>query len=136
MKKCEYCGKEISYFEQYCDDDCHYQANKFYEMNEKYGKLFALINGVCVFGIPIGIFIFSFSGTIGITVAVASCFILGILMILLPFPTDGMISKHKIKEAVKRTRIFGLVIIGFGVVLGLFFVYFTMFNPTLSFIKF
>lgn len=31
MKKCEFCGKQISYFDQYCDDECHIKANKFYE---------------------------------------------------------------------------------------------------------
>ena len=44
MKKCEFCGKQISYFDQYCDDECHIKANKFYEKGERFGKLFAVIN--------------------------------------------------------------------------------------------
>ncbi len=129
MKKCEYCGKEISYFEQYCDDECHFQANKFYELNEKYGKLFAVINGICVFGIPVGLFIFSFSRTAGVIISVASCTILGIMLMFLPFPTDGMISKYKIKNAVKKTRIVGIAIIGLGILIALFAVFFVLFNP-------
>ena len=53
MKKCEFCGKQISYFDQYCDDECHIKANKFYEKGERFGKLFAVINMICVFGITI-----------------------------------------------------------------------------------
>ena len=48
MKKCEFCGKQISYFDQYCDDECHIKANKFYEKGERFGKLFAVINMICV----------------------------------------------------------------------------------------
>ena len=29
MKKCDYCAKEISYFEQYCDENCQANANKY-----------------------------------------------------------------------------------------------------------
>ena len=49
MKKCDYCAKEISYFEQYCSEECHGNANKYYETTEKYGKLFSIINMICVF---------------------------------------------------------------------------------------
>lgn len=129
MKKCEYCGKEISYFEQYCGDDCHLEANKFYELQEKFGKLFSVINGICVFGIPVGLFMFSFSRTAGAVISVASCFVLGLMLLALPFPTDGMISKYKIKNAVKKTRIVGLAIIGLGIIIALFTVFFVMFNP-------
>lgn len=129
MKKCEYCGKEISYFEQYCDDDCHFEANRFYELQERFGKLFSVVNGICVFGIPVGLFAFSFSRAVGAIIAVASCFVLGIMLLVLPFPTDGMISKYKIKDAVKKTRIVGLAIMGLGIIIALFTVFFVMFNP-------
>lgn len=84
MKKCEFCGKQISYFDQYCDDECHIKANKFYEKGERFGKLFAVINMICVFGIPIGLFMLSFAREVGLTVALASCVILGIMLIILP----------------------------------------------------
>ena len=118
MKKCEFCGKQISYFDQYCDDECHIKANKFYEKGERFGKLFAVINMICVFGIPIGLFMLSFAREVGLTVALASCVILGIMLIILPFPTENMISKLKIRKAVKITRMIG----GAGIfLLGVFF---------------
>lgn len=126
MKKCEYCGKEISYFDQYCDDECHIMANKFYERQERFGKLFSVINGICVFGIPVGLFTFSFSLTVGTIISVASCFVLGIMLLLLPFPTEGMISKYKIKNAVKKTRIVGIGIIILGIIIALFAVFYIM----------
>ena len=100
MKKCEFCGKQISYFDQYCDDECHIKANKFYEKSERFSKVFSIVNGICVFGIPVGLFLISFSRSVGLTVALASCIILGIMLIILPFPTENMISKFKIQKAV------------------------------------
>jgi hypothetical protein len=120
MKKCEYCAKEISYFEQYCDEDCHAKANKFYDLRERFEKIFSLIDGICVFGIPVGLFLFSFMRTAGLILTVASCVVLGIMIILLPFPTDNMISKFKIQKAVKITRFIGLAVIALGFVAFIF----------------
>ncbi len=106
--------KKYPIFEQYCSEECHGNANKYYETTEKYGKLFSIINMICFFGIPIGIF-FSFCvflRTAGMIITVASCDILGIMLILLPFPTENMISKYKLKKATKITRIIGLAVIG------------------------
>ncbi len=49
MKKCEYCAKEISYHQQYCDDDCHRRANQYYENCDRFSKLFMGVNVVCAF---------------------------------------------------------------------------------------
>lgn len=117
MKKCEFCGKQISYFDQYCDDECHMKANKFYEKSERFSKVFSIINGICVFGIPVGLFLISFSRSVGLTVALASCIILGIMLIILPFPTENMISKFKIQKAVKITRIIGCAVILLGLLI-------------------
>lgn len=117
MKKCEFCGKQISYFDQYCDDECHMKANKFYEKSERFSKVFSIINGICVFGIPVGLFLISFSRSVGLTVALASCIILGIMLIILPFPTENMISKFKIQKAVKITRIIGCAVIFLGLLI-------------------
>lgn len=125
MKKCDYCAKEISYFDQYCSDDCHIRANKYYEAEEKFGKIFSVINAICVFGIPVGIFLFSFAKLVGALIAAGSCVILGIMLILLPFPTEGMISKFKLKKAMKITRIVGIVVIGLGfLIIGFLFFFF------------
>lgn len=117
MKKCEFCGKQISYFDQYCDDECHIKANKFYDKSERFSKVFSIINGICVFGIPVGLFLISFSRSVGLTVALASCIILGIMLIILPFPTENMISKFKIQKAVKITRIIGCAVIFLGLLI-------------------
>lgn len=122
MKKCDYCAKEISYFDQYCSDDCHAKANKYYEISDKFGGVFSVINGICVFGIPVGLFLLPFSKTIGTFVAAISCLILGIMLILLPFPTDNMISKSKLQKAIKITRIIGICVIVLGIaIVGLSF---------------
>lgn len=114
MKKCEYCGKEITYFEQYCSDDCEKRTVNYYDISRKFGKLFAVVNIVCVFGIPIGLFILSIEKLVGTALAASSCILLGIMLILLPFPTDSMISKFKLKKAIKVTRIIGACVIALG----------------------
>ncbi|MBQ1506878.1 MAG: hypothetical protein IIZ36_00445, partial [Ruminococcus sp.] len=84
MKKCDYCAKEISYFDQYCSEDCQENTNRYYETLDKFGKLFSVVNVICIFGIPIGLFLFSFSKTVGAAIASICCMILGILLLLLP----------------------------------------------------
>ncbi len=77
----------------------------------------------CVFGIPVGLFFAAFNPPVGVTVATLSCFVLGAMLILLPFPTEGMIKKHKLKKAIKISRIFGGAVIGMGIlIIGLLFV--------------
>lgn len=117
MKKCDYCGKEITYFEQYCSDDCEKRTVKYYDFSRKFGKLFAVVNFVCVFGIPIGLFLLSIAKFLGTALAASSCLLLGIMLILLPFPTDSMISKFKLKKAIKVTRIIGLCVIVLGLLI-------------------
>ena len=123
MKKCDYCAKEITYFEQYCCDECERSAVAFHERSERHSKLFLIVNTICVFGIPIGLFLGAFKPIVGIPIASVSCAVLGVMLILLPFPTEGMVKKHKLKKAVKMCRVFGAVVIGLGVaILGLLFV--------------
>ena len=123
MKKCEYCAKEISYHQQYCGDDCHRRANQYYENCDRFSKLFMGVNVVCVFGIPVGLFFAAFNPPVGVTVATLSCFVLGAMLILLPFPTEGMIKKHKLKKAIIISRIFVGAVIGMGIlIIGLLFV--------------
>lgn len=126
LKRCDYCAKEITYFEQYCCDECHAKTNKFYEMSEKFEKLFSIVNMICVFGIPVGVFLFPFAKVPGTVIASISCFILGILLILLPFPTDSMISKFKLKKAVKITRIIGIGVIALGLLICGFLIFFLL----------
>lgn len=126
MKKCDYCAKEITYFEQYCSDECQRRANKYYETSEKYGKLFSVINVICVFGIPVGLFLFPFSKTVGTVLASVCCVVLGIMLLFLPFPTEGMISKLKLQKSMKITRIIGASVIALGfLIIGFYFFFFS-----------
>lgn len=115
MKKCEYCAKEISYHEMYCGDECQNGANNFYDMRDKIEKAMAVINGICVMSIGIGIFIFSLFREIGSFMVAIPLVILGILYFFFPVPADTMIQKHKIKKSVKITRIIGLVLLILGI---------------------
>lgn len=126
MKKCDYCSKEITYFEQYCSDECQRRANKYYETSEKYGKLFSVINVICVFGIPVGLFLFPFSKSVGTVLASVCCVVLGIMLLFLPFPTEGMISKLKLQKSMKITRIIGASVIALGfLIIGFYFFFFS-----------
>ena len=126
MKKCDYCAKEITYFEQYCFDECQRRANKYYETSEKYGKLFSVINVICVFGIPVGLFLFPFSKSVGTVLASVCCVVLGIMLLFLPFPTEGMISKLKLQKSMKITRIIGASVIALGfLIIGFYFFFFS-----------
>ena len=107
MKKCEYCAREISYHEQYCSDDCQIAANKYYENSDRFAKLFMMVNVACVFGIPVGLFIMSVVKIVGAVIAGASCAVLGLMLLIFPFPTEGMNKKFGIKKAKLVTRIIG-----------------------------
>ena len=115
MKQCEYCGKDISYHDQYCSDECQIAANQYYSKTEKFAKPFMVVNTVCVFGIPVGIFLMSVQRMIGASVAATSCVVLGIMLLFFPFATDGMIRKFKIGKATRVTRIIGICTIVLGI---------------------
>lgn len=115
MKKCEYCSKEISYFEQYCCDECHNNARKFFNTTEKNRKLFSVFNIIGVVGLAIGLFWCVFQIGIGNIIAGSAAFVLGVLYFFLPFPTPDMIKKSQIKKAVKRVKTLGII----GIVIGL-----------------
>ena len=117
MKKCEYCAKEISYHEQYCGDDCQIKANRYYENSERFAKLFMVVNVVCVFGIPVGLFILSVVKNVGAAIAGGSCALLGLMLLIFPFPTEGMVKKFGIKKAQIITRIVGLACFVLGLLI-------------------
>jgi hypothetical protein len=117
MKKCDYCGKEISYMEQYCCEDCQRKTIKYYDFQEKYTKLFSVINCICIFAIPIGIFVFPMVNALGFSITAFALVILGAMIFALPFPTEDMIRKFKLKKAVKICKILGIVLFAIGVVL-------------------
>lgn len=116
MKKCEYCGKEISYFDMYCGDECQKKACKFYDLRDKYGKIFTFFDAIFVFMIPIGVFIGSVIGGFADAMIVIGFIGLGIMLNILPFPTESMIKKHKIHKSMNMCRIFGLILIVIGII--------------------
>ena len=115
MKQCEYCSKEISYHEMYCNEDCQKKANDFYDLREKFSKFFAVVNGICVLSVGICIFAFSFFPQLGLYGAGSALFILGVLYFFLPFPPEIMIHKKKIEKSVKISRIIAIIIFVLGV---------------------
>lgn len=117
MKKCDYCAKEITYFEQYCDENCEKKALDFYTMRDKFTKVFSIINVICVFAIPVGIFLSTMRPRLGYLVGTIALTLLGLTVFALPFPVENMISSMKIKKAVKVTRIFGAVCFIVGLIL-------------------
>ena len=123
MKRCDYCAKEISYFELYCCEECERKTIEFHRRSERFSKLFMIVNTICVFGIPVGLFIAAFAKQIGLPIATISCLVLGAMLIALPLPTESMIKKHKLQKALKISRIFGGAVMALGVaILGLLFV--------------
>ncbi len=125
MKQCDYCAKEISYHEQYCCEECRQKYARSYDLSQRFAKPFMYINVLCVFGIPIGLFFMSLIKPLGAGIASGSCLLLGIMLLLLPFPTEGMIKKFKMKKAILITRMIGLGVIALGAVIAglLFFVF-------------
>lgn len=115
MKTCDYCNKEISYYDMYCSDDCQKNANDFYDLRDKYTKMFAILNGIFVLSIGIGIFAFSLIPALGAWMITISLLILGILYFFLPFPPELFLHKYKIKKSIKICKIIAIILFVLGV---------------------
>ena len=107
MKKCEYCGKEISYHEIYCSDECQRMANRHYDRTSKFLRLFYSFSMVGLIGLTIGLFLMSFARFMGGGLAIGCCLLLAALLFVLPMPTQGMIRKRGIKKAEFISRMVG-----------------------------
>ncbi|MGN0550641.1 MAG: hypothetical protein ACI4I4_02230 [Acutalibacteraceae bacterium] len=117
MKKCYYCGKEISYYEQYCCDECEKQANKVFRLNNSKKGIFGVFNIIGFFCICIGLFWSMFQPNVGLYILSAALLLVGALFSLLPFGTAGMIEKFQVKKTVQITRIIGIIILIIGLIL-------------------
>ena len=104
MKRCAYCAKEIDYHEMYCCEECQQSANDFYDMQSKNQRAFSAINGICVLGIGICIFLYAFLPSVALIAGSACMIVLGLMYLLLPFPADVMIEKYRLKKALFLTR--------------------------------
>ena len=114
MKKCDYCAKEISYDDMYCCDECEKLTKQYYERSDRFAKPFSMINVVCLFGVMAGLFLFPMAKPFGAGLSIVCCAALGILLLLLPFPTESMIKKFKIQKAIRITRYVGLEMMFLG----------------------
>lgn len=121
MKKCEYCAKEISYHEMYCCDECEKSAMQFYELREKYQKLFSVINGIFVLAIGVCLFMYSFLRDAGAIGCSFSLLVLGIMYFFLPYPPEVMINKYKLKKSIKITRIIACTLFFLGLLVLIFY---------------
>lgn len=116
MKTCDYCKKEISYFEQYCCDECERKALSFYSRRDKYTNIFSVVNIIGVFAIPLGLFMSAFARKLGLIVVACAVLLLGIMVTLFPFPVENMITSMKLKKAVGLTRKIGIALFAIGIV--------------------
>ena len=117
MKKCDYCAKEISYDEMYCCEECEKLTKDYYIRADRYAKPFSVINVVCLFGVMAGMFIFPMAKPFGAAMAIICCAVLGVLLLVLPFPTESMIRKFKMKKAIQITRMVGIGMMFLGVMI-------------------
>lgn len=124
MKKCDYCAKEISYFDQYCCEECEKKAIDFYYMRDKYTKLFSGLSIIGVFMMPVGIFLSAFSFGIGAWIVTAALIILGATVFFLPFPVENMIEKMKLKKALNVTRGLGIALFAAGIIIAVIKIFF------------
>lgn len=120
MKQCNYCGKEISYHEMYCSDECQREANRYYDYVTRFARLYYSLSMVFIIGLTIGLFLMSFAHWVGGLMAVVCCVLLAVLLLVMPMPTEGMIKKHKIKKAKFLARIFGFCVLGLAVAILIF----------------
>ena len=115
MKKCRYCAKEIGYNDYYCSKECENSADKFFRVRSNTQKLLSAINISGTVLIGVGIFLYALTNVIGAFMMAAGGLSLGITTLILPSPPDNFIDKFKIKKASMIVRLFGIILIIFGV---------------------
>lgn len=122
MKQCEYCAKEISYYEQYCSKGCEERAGKYYRLTRNRRKLFSFINFTGLLALTVGLFWTLFQAQVGAYIAGTALVFLGLLYFFFPFGTPEMLQKHKIQKTIKMVKLLGIAAAAIGVaaiVLGL-----------------
>ncbi len=122
MKQCGYCAKEIGYNDMFCSSECETLSNSHYTVRAKFQKLISALNilGTCAIGI--GIFVYALANFVGTVLIVGGAAVTGLLTLIIPTPPDNFTKKYKLKKAVFLTRIFGLVLIVFSVVMLFLFI--------------
>ena len=121
MKRCDYCGKEISYHLQYCCDECSENALNFYKNEKRFKNIFGFINVISIVSLMIACFIaLLFSAKIALITAGIALLVMGIGVFSFPMPTLNQLKKQKIKKAIFSTRIIGIILAVLGIVLFIF----------------
>ena len=98
----------------YCCDECEEKTYAFFDLREKFQKLFSVINGIFVLGIGVCIFLYSMMPEVGLIGGGSCMTILGVMYLFLPFPPDVFIEKQKLKKSIFITRIIAGVILAVG----------------------
>ncbi len=115
MKKCNYCAKENGYNDMYCCEECENKTNDYYNTRVKFQRLLSAMNIIGTCSIAIGIFLYALHNAVGAGLCAFGGLCVGIITLLLPTPTDNMISSLKLKKAILFVRIVGAVLILFGI---------------------
>ena len=118
MKRCDYCGQEITYDLQYCCEQCNDNALKYYKNEKRFRNIFGFINAVSIISVMIACFIaLLFSVKIALITAGTVLIILGLAVFIFPMPTLNQIKKQKIKKALLSTKIIGIILAVLGIAL-------------------
>ncbi|MBQ3073153.1 MAG: DUF2116 family Zn-ribbon domain-containing protein [Ruminococcus sp.] len=115
MKKCRYCAKEIGYNDYFCSQECENSAENFFRVRSKVQKILSAVNIGGTVLIAVGIFLYALTNVIGAFMVAAGGLSLGVITMFLPSPPDNFIDKFKIKKASLIVRIFGIVLLAFGI---------------------
>ena len=107
MKCCDYCGKEISYFDQYCCEDCKLKAEQYFQRENKQKGIFGICSIIGVIGCFAGGFLGVIVPEVGLIIFTIALFIIGTSFFLFPLPVLNFVKKYKIKKAVKITKYIG-----------------------------
>ncbi len=112
MKKCGYCGKEISDELDFCGDGCEKRYKEEFEKDERRIRYFAG-------GIFLGLLVIAVSAFTKSVCAIGiGIIIMGIDVFLLPFTTPETIAFLGYKRAKAAGRIAGIVLIAAGIWVG------------------
>jgi len=118
MKQCDYCGKEITYAQLYCCEQCNENALRYYKNEKRFKNIFGFINVISIIALMIACFIaLLFSAKIAMISAGISLVVMGLAVFIFPMPTLNQIKKQKIKKAIFSTKIIGIILAILGIVL-------------------
>lgn len=122
MKQCAYCAKEITYNDMYCCEECEKLTNAHYTARGKMQKLISAVNIIGTCAIGIGIFVYALAKFVGMLLIVGGGAITGLLTLILPTPPETFTKKYKLKKAITLTRIFGIILIIFSIIMLILFI--------------